>query len=51
MPECGNCGSFVSQEYIRVLVPEDVSDPRVCPFCEDRIRDGTQVRAARSSRR
>lgn len=51
VPECSNCGAFVSRAYMRVLVPEDLSDPRVCPFCEDRIRDGAGVRAARSSRR
>lgn len=51
MPECQNCGSFVSTTYARVLTPDDVDQPRVCPFCEDKIRDDGEVREAKSVRR
>lgn len=51
MPNCGNCGSFVTAQYARVFTPNDVEQPRVCPNCEDIIRDGSDVREARSQRR
>ncbi|MFW5965653.1 MAG: DUF7563 family protein [Halodesulfurarchaeum sp.] len=51
MPECQNCGSFVTEAYVRVFTPDEVSQPRVCPNCEDKIRDGADVREARSTRR
>jgi hypothetical protein len=51
MPECQNCGSFVTRAYARVFTPTSVDDPRVCPNCEDKIRDGADVREARSTRR
>jgi hypothetical protein len=50
MPECANCGSHVTRDYVRVFTPPDVDIPRVCPECPDRIRDGNSVRQARSSR-
>ena len=50
MPECQNCGAFVTDAYARVFTPRDVEDPRVCPDCTDKIRDGADVRTARSSR-
>ncbi|WP_264781928.1 hypothetical protein [Haladaptatus sp. T7] len=50
MPECQNCGSFVTTAYARVFTPPDVTNPRVCPNCEDKVRDGANVREARSSR-
>ncbi len=50
MPECQNCGSFVTPAYARVFTPNDVDEPRVCPNCEDKVRDGTEVRAARAPR-
>jgi hypothetical protein len=50
MPECQNCGSFVTEAYARVFTPPGEEDPRVCPDCEDKIRDGAQIRKARSSR-
>ena len=49
MPECGNCGSFVTQRYVRVFTPEETDNPRVCPYCDDLVRDGNTVRQARSS--
>lgn len=51
MPKCGNCGSFVTSQYVRVFTPSDLDQPRVCPNCEDIIRDGADVRKARSQRR
>lgn len=50
MPECQNCGSFVTDAYVRVFTPTDVDEPRVCPDCPDKIRDGAGVRTARSPR-
>jgi NAD-dependent SIR2 family protein deacetylase len=50
MPTCNNCGEFVTEAYVRVFTPEGHEGPRVCPSCEDMIRDGAQVREARSSR-
>jgi len=51
MPECNNCGSFVTEAYARVFTPDGIEQPRVCPNCEDKIRDGADVRKARSTRR
>ncbi|WP_449271471.1 DUF7563 family protein [Halobacterium bonnevillei] len=51
MPECQNCGSFVTDAYARVFTPNKHGAPRVCPNCEDKIRDGAEVREARSTRR
>ncbi|MFB6149353.1 MAG: hypothetical protein ABEJ48_06780 [Halobacteriales archaeon] len=50
MPECQNCGAFVTKAYARVFTPPGIEQPRVCPECEDKIRDGADVRAARSTR-
>jgi len=50
MPKCQNCGSFVTKDYVRVFTPQEDTDPRVCPDCEDMIRDGADVREARSPR-
>lgn len=50
MPECQNCGSFVTEAYARVFTPPEMENPRVCPDCEELIRDGAQIREARSSR-
>lgn len=50
MPECGNCGGHVTDDYVRVFTPDFVDQPRVCPNCEDKIRDGNGVRDARSTR-
>jgi NAD-dependent SIR2 family protein deacetylase len=50
MPECQNCGSFVTTEYVRVFAPNGEQHPRVCPRCEDMVRDGNDVREARSKR-
>jgi len=31
--------------------PDNVDTPRVCPYCPDKLRDGADVRSARSNRR
>jgi hypothetical protein len=40
VPECQNCGSFVTEAYARVFTPADVDDPRCCPDCPDMVRKG-----------
>lgn len=50
MPECNNCGSHVTEAYTRVFTPDGVAEPRVCPNCTDKLRDGAEIREARSSR-
>lgn len=50
MPECSNCGSFVTEQYVRVFAPPGYENVRVCPGCEDKVRDGASVREARSKR-
>lgn len=50
MPECKNCGSVVSSDYVRVFAPNGLEHPRVCPNCPDRVRDGAETRAARATR-
>lgn len=50
MPHCQNCNSFVTKDYVRVFTPKEIDEPRVCPRCEDMIRDGADVREARSPR-
>ncbi|MGM0591097.1 MAG: DUF7563 family protein [Halobacteriota archaeon] len=50
MPECQNCGSFVTPSYVRVFAPNGLENPRVCPKCDDKVRDGADVRKARSPR-
>lgn len=50
MVECQNCGSFVTADYARVFAPDGMEEPRVCPHCEELIRDGSDVRQARSTR-
>jgi NAD-dependent SIR2 family protein deacetylase len=48
MPECQNCGGHVTRRYARVFTPDGVENPRVCPDCEDKIRDGADVRNIRT---
>lgn len=50
MPQCQNCGTVVSKDYARVFVPDGRTDPRACPYCEDMIRVGGDVREARAPR-
>lgn len=53
MPECENCGSHVTLDYVRVFSPDDDEETvRTCPMCPDMIRDGIgRPREARSNRR
>ena len=50
MPHCRNCESFVTDTYVRGVAPQGMSTVRVCPNCEDKLRDGAEVREARSTR-
>jgi hypothetical protein len=50
MPDCQNCGSFVTERYVRVFAPNGIDRPRVCPNCTDKLRDGAEIREARSAR-
>ncbi|GAA0471945.1 hypothetical protein GCM10008985_30930 [Halococcus dombrowskii] len=50
MPECLNCGEFVTEQYVRVFAPTEMGTVRVCPSCPDMIREGSEVREAKSSR-
>lgn len=52
MPECRNCGSHVTEDYVRVFGEDGAETVDVCPECPDKIRgaDG-KVRDARSTRR
>ena len=51
MPQCQNCGEVVTDQYVRVFTPSGFDSPRVCPYCEDKLRDGADVREARSARK
>jgi hypothetical protein len=50
MPHCGNCKEFVTDAYVRVFAPSELSTVRVCPSCEDMVRDGADVRKAKAPR-
>jgi len=47
---CQNCGSTVTERYAKVFAPDASAGPRVCPNCEDLVRDGASVREARANR-
>jgi NAD-dependent SIR2 family protein deacetylase len=51
MPACENCDGFVTDSYVRVFAPPESETVRVCPNCEDKIRDRGEVREAHSPRR
>jgi len=44
MPECRNCGAFVTKRFVRVSEPEGADGARVCPECPDLKRDGAGTR-------
>lgn len=44
MRECQNCGELVTEQYVRVFAPAGMDRVRVCPYCEDKLRDGAEVR-------
>jgi len=50
MPNCRNCGGSVTEQYVRVFAPTGMETVRVCPNCEDKLRDGAEVREAHSPR-
>jgi NAD-dependent SIR2 family protein deacetylase len=50
MPECSNCGEFVTEQYVRVFGPTGLDTVRVCPHCENLVRKGAEVREAKSPR-
>lgn len=50
MPQCANCSSFVSDQYVRVFAPADRDTVRVCPNCDDMVRTGGDVRPAHTLR-
>jgi len=50
MPDCRNCEEFVTKAYVRVFAPPGMSTVRVCPSCEDMVREGATVREAKGSR-
>ncbi|MEF8774279.1 MAG: hypothetical protein V5A37_06135 [Halobacteriales archaeon] len=51
MKQCGNCGSTITEQYVRVFAPTDRDTVRVCPYCEDLVRDGAETRPSHSPRR
>jgi NAD-dependent SIR2 family protein deacetylase len=50
MPECANCGAVVTEQYVRVFAPNEMETVRACPQCPDVVREGGDVRAAKSPR-
>jgi hypothetical protein len=48
MANCRNCGSFVTESYVRVFAPNGMTRPRVCPNCEDKTREKGNVRDKRN---
>lgn len=48
MPECQNCGAHVTERYARVFTPTEHDAPRVCPSCEDMIREKGGVRETKT---
>ncbi|WP_449271584.1 DUF7563 family protein [Halococcus saccharolyticus] len=41
---CQGCGAVVTDMYARVCAPPDIHRVRVCPECDDKARDGADVR-------
>lgn len=50
MARCRNCESYVTEQYVKVFAPDGYDAVRVCPNCEDKMRDGNGVREARAPR-
>jgi predicted metal-binding protein len=48
MAECGNCGEFVTDQYVRVFAPTGMDTVQVCPSCPDMVRRNGDVREAKS---
>lgn len=50
-PYCQSCGNHVQKDYIEVMEPDSEPGARVCPHCEELIREGDgTIREARSTR-
>lgn len=43
MPDCQNCGAFVTKQYVRVFEPSEMDDASACPHCTNRNRIGTAM--------
>ncbi len=43
MPECRNCGGFVTENYVQVFASSEVEGVRVCPNCEDKLHNGHET--------
>jgi hypothetical protein len=50
MAECQHFGSVVTEQYVRVFAPTGMNTVRVCPNCPDMVREGGDVRVAKSPR-
>lgn len=50
MPNCKNCGAFVTDQYVRVFASTGMDAVRVCPNCEDKLREKGKIREAHSPR-
>ena len=48
MPYCHNCDGLVTDMYARVFALPERHGVCVCPNCEDKLRDGAEVREAHS---
>jgi hypothetical protein len=40
MAICNDYDGFVTDSYVRVFAPPDLETARVCPNCENEIREG-----------
>lgn len=50
MRKCQNCGAAVTDQYARVFAPPGIHGVRVCPNCENKLREKGEIRDAHSSR-
>lgn len=50
MAHCQNCRAHVTDQYVKVFAPDGETDPRVCPHCDDKVRDGADVRETKAPR-
>jgi hypothetical protein len=46
-PQCGNCEAFVSDQYVRVFLPEDAEQVLTCPNCDLKRTGGGETRELR----
>jgi hypothetical protein len=50
MPHYGNCEEFITDAYVRVFSPPGMNTVRVCPGCENLVREGADVGEAKAPR-